>query len=294
MTETPSTDNEKGFVPTQRDTHILIALNRFGALKSGQIRRLIFGEKDIQVCRKRLKRLFDEEYITIIESPEKLSNGERVYFLSGEGQRFLRENLTDHTVNIHKNPLHLSSEALLHFQEINDFHITVTGAIKGHDLIELKDLTSKYEIHSNSKKLKGNERLKLCEEFHYRKQHTPFVFFPDGRIIFGRKDNIGKQRLFFTEIDQNTPFRVVREKVIAYSLFHQKHKEELEKYNDHFTVLWQCRSEKRAKALRRELVKTEGTDYILITHKTLVNENVFTARIWTDSQMGKQSILKSS
>lgn len=278
---------------TERDALILKSLSQYHILRAGQVRQLVFAESDLQVCRKRLKRLVNAAFIRFIDPPKSSPIQERIYFCAPLGQSFVRQNFPHLKTPIFKkvNPKQYAS--LTHQLEINEFRINLDKAAAKHPWVELENLMSKNEIWGNSQKRQGMKRYKLYQEFYRKGFGPPLRFFPDLRFTLQGTGNMEHQkRLYFLEVDQNKDLEVIRDKIIAYGLWHKQNQDFLATMGNTYKVLIQCRGIKRANRIAKALFHMEGTEQVWITHEDCINENLLTQPIWTNHERQLKAILK--
>ena len=206
------------FNPTERDEKILIYLNRYQCLRVGQVARLIFNGVDVQVCRRRLKRLHDAGLTSIIE-PTSVGKGkiERIHFLSQQGKSYLRQKFPDEKIVLYKKVVNEHYPLLNHLLAINDFRVSLELATRNHSLVRLQQFVSEREIRSNAIKAQGLDRFQLFRSFQVPSREKPLGLLPDSKFILqGKGDFTNLKRLFYLEIDLGTEsLRTIREKVVA-------------------------------------------------------------------------------
>jgi len=289
-------ESDVNFSLTKRDVETLKALNRFRYLRTGQIKRLLFGEnRTVQSTRRRLKLLFHNKFIGRVMPLMRVgeSSGEVAYFLDKAGMEVLQgEEIEVVSPKIGQ----VRHQFLEHALDISEFRIHLELNLKENLKVNLKRFTADFELKSHLQKATGKKRYKLFDEVLHRLSKRLYTVYPDALIILsgtGKFENYKK--LLFLEIDRGTEgLSVIKDKVIGYHLYQQK--KVFQKYGkvSDFTVLIQTSSPRRAENIRTELASITGAELVWVSDVLKVNEaSILTKAIWQDHEMNYKSILKT-
>ncbi|WP_169742981.1 replication-relaxation family protein [Desulfobacter vibrioformis] len=281
---------------TERDLAILLVLNRYRYLRTGQVKRLIFSDNStLQSTRRRLRCLFHNAYIGVITPFVKTGqgSGESAYYLEKSGMNLLEE--YGETVRAFSKSGNVRHFFLNHALDLSEFHLLLELALRNHPKIHLRRFVCDYEVKSHLNSEKGNKAFALYDEVTHPVSRRSYVVHPDALIILQGKGELEKyQKLYFLEIDRGTErLEIVRNKVIGYNTYLQKRI--FTKYGkfDGFQVLIQTNSEKRAENIRKSLTDQEGAEFVWVTDVGKINEkSILNEAVWVDHEWQLRSVLK--
>lgn len=302
----PIFDRQKGIVYRfqERDLEILVGLNRYRYLRTGQIKRLVFPDcKSIQSCRRRLKYLFHDGLIGRIQPFVQIGKGQpdTAYYLEKKGAEALQREMPDEEIRWFRKSGQIKRLFLDHALDVSEFRLNLELSLRDHPVVELVRFVADFEMKEHIGRAVGKHRYKLYTEVTHPSNRQNYVVYPDGMFILRGKGDYAKfQRLYFVEIDRGTmSMDRIRDKVIGYHLYHQlgitreTRCQSYKKYGkfEKFRVLLVTASEKRVMNIRRALVGLSGEELVWVGQKANY-QNHLDDFMWFDSRMKEKKILK--
>ncbi len=284
------------FSLTERDMAILHSLAQYRYLRTGQIQRLHFPENTSpQSTRRRLKYLFHHGFVGRIEAMIAVGKGsaEVAYFLDKQGLALLEDDMA--VAGLPGKSGQVKPAFLQHALDVSEFQLCLHQAIAAQNKIALHRFTADFELKSHTNKAIGKHRYKLYDEVVHPQNRQTYTVYPDALVILRGTGNLSKhQRLYFVEIDRGTEgLKVIRNKIIGYTLYAQfKTFQKFGKFDD-FRLLLQTNSVRRQENIRDMLTDQVGSERVWFTTEDKVSEVTMLAEpIWQEVSGDYQALLK--
>lgn len=252
------------FQMTDRDTEILLAVNRFRFLHTFQIARLV--ESSVASIRRRLKLLYQGRFLNRYAQFVKQGDPKPpvAYYLGEMGAQFLRER--NEQVFVYPKSGKVKHLFFNHALDLSEFRGHLELASRHHEKVELAHFVSYFEQEQSETKRVGYARYKLFFEFEDH-EHKKTVVYPDALFVLQLQKQPHIKALYFVEIDRSTEsLSVIRRKLRAYNAFYQQMQHRrfgnfgvnADGSDRGFKLLIQCKSKKRMLSLQKALGKTYG------------------------------------
>lgn len=284
------------FTLTERDMAILRSLAQYRYLRTGQIQRLHFPENTSpQSTRRRLKYLFHHGFVGRIEAMIQVGKGsaEVAYYLDKQGLALLEDDVA--VAGLPGKSGQVKPAFLQHALDASEFQLCLQQAIATQDKIALHRFTADFELKSHTDKAVGKNRYKLYDEVIHPQNRQTYTVYPDALVILRGTGKLAKhQRLYFVEVDRGTEgLKVIRNKIIGYTLYAQlKTCQKFGKFDD-FRVLLQTNSVRRQENIRDMLTDQLGSERVWLTTQDKVSEaSLLGMPIWQEVAGHHQSLLK--
>ena len=184
---------------TERDLHVVAALDRYYVLNRQQIQRLIFPhDPDGRVTRRRLQVLVDEKLInrqnTLFCHPSVTAAP--AYYPSRKGCELLAEHFEDqrHLLTPTEAPI---PHHTLHWLAVSDTHIALDEAIRRNPDVSVESWINEWDI-VNKNEQQPEKRYRL---YKLLRENPRLVCAPDGAFLLSAK---GHKKVFYLEQDRGT------------------------------------------------------------------------------------------
>jgi len=265
-------------VLTERDKEIVKSVYTYRLLTCGQVETLLFspdGNQDhptkTSICRKRLKLLYQHEYLDRIHLPIVPNQGSRpvVYCLAEQGAQLVanEQGVERPSVAWRRKDNDVDIYFLDHSLRINDVRIAVTLSAKRDGWVLTRWVTER-ELKSLGERVRDPAR-----------PDRSLPIAPDAYFTLERGD---KRASFFLEVDQATEAnKRFKAKIQAYLVYVTSGAYQERYQTKSLRVLTVTTGEKRVVNLKSTTEKVEGSDFFWFTTFDLATaEGFLTAPIW--------------
>ena len=272
-----------------RDIILFEALAKYRYLKTSRIHELIFDGKSDTAIRRRLAKLYQNNYIDriFIENPLATHyRGEACYFLDRDGYRVLVEE-KGYRGRFHQKNKNVKPIFLNHTLLGIDFRLEVERSIENNTdvLLPQNGWVTEYDMLDPQATKKKDKYILFNEVFDPFNQKK-MTLYPDAAFVLnGIGEYKDKQALYFVEIDRGTESSsVISKKLRAYHCFSLSKAFKRYAKVDFFRVLFVTTSLRRVNGIMQNLEGSFGLDLFFFADTAIINEsNVITDSIWARS-----------
>lgn len=281
--------------PTARDEQVLLMISLYRFVLTSQIKTKVFaGTKDLQVTRRRLRRLHDAGLIDYIDfSTNGKGSSERVHFITSSGSLYIQEKFPGTRTILYSKRRNFNYPFMRHAIACSEFRLNLELALQNHPRVAIKQYVSEFELTENPHD-QGMHRLRIYWSFTLPNRPKHVVMYPDSLIVLAGRDQFKDQKiLLFLEVDRGTErLAIIHEKITGYNLFRERGFHKQFGVNG-FKILFQCHSSRRMENIRESLFGFKGSEMVRLTSVDQVNaESIAADPIWRDVENRTMSLLK--
>ena len=282
----------------ERDIVLFEALAKYRYLKTSHIHNLVFSGKSDTAVRRRLAKLYQNNYIDrlFLENPlASQYRGEACYFLDRDGHKVIVEE-KGYRGRFHQKNKNVKPIFLNHTLSGVDFRLKIESDIRNNPVVFLPEAgwINEYDM-ANPQATKKKEKYILFNEVFDPFNQKKMTLYPDAAFVLNGKGKYkDHQALYFVEIDRGTESSAVIEKKLrAYHIFFLSKAFKRYAQVDFFKVLFVTTGKSRIINLIENLKKEPGIDHCFFTDISTTKENnLICENIWWRKDGTKVPLVK--